>query len=149
MSRRDSIMASAGSWPRRVVLGRAFPLLLREVPAIVGIALDLVTAELGKLTIGDLFRYFDNVKSGMSAATSANDLAVRISPALVRAIEGRKDAIMAGASGFVERTAFSLAWSSFLAQVPALAALTINRIIAEFGNYSVTDMMNYIDMKLR
>ncbi len=73
--------------------------------------------------------------------TPADRLATRIAPALVVALTDREDAIVEASGGMMARFAVRLVFPAILAEVPNLAAVSLDTISREFGHMTVDDFL--------
>jgi hypothetical protein len=70
----------------------------------------------------------------------AASLAVRITPALVRSLEERKESFIARAGGFVMRQAVKVGWPVAMRELPGAVEAGVDALLDEFGTMTITDV---------
>lgn len=70
----------------------------------------------------------------------ARDLAARILPALIRQIEARKAAWLAGAGGFLQRQAVKYAWPWAMRALPETVEAGAAALLDEFGTMTLAEV---------
>ena len=62
--RKESIIAEAGGFARRLIVKEAWPTIKAEVPVLVHLALELIHEEFGRMTLDDLMNYVGRQVAG-------------------------------------------------------------------------------------
>ncbi len=78
-----------------------------------------------------------------------DQLAAKIAPALVAALEAREEEIIAAAGGFLARGAVRMVFPAFLREVPALAHVSLDVVSREFGSLTVNDFLSIFAERLK
>jgi hypothetical protein len=60
LDRKEEIIAMAGNKIERAAMRFAFPSLVKGVPVLLRIAIDLISAEFGKMNVNDLMAFLES-----------------------------------------------------------------------------------------
>jgi hypothetical protein len=60
--RKDELIGSAGSFPRRAAVKLAWPTLIAEIPQLTETLIELLAWKFGDLTVNDLVMALDTIK---------------------------------------------------------------------------------------
>jgi hypothetical protein len=74
---------------------------------------------------------------------SDSDLAARIAPQLVAALQDRQAAILRAAGGPARRAALRIVWPLLINEVPQLAAAAIDAVRQQFGTMTLNDVLDW------
>ncbi len=74
---------------------------------------------------------------------TSGDLAARISPALVAALDARRPAIL-GQAGPAQRVIIRWAWPLLMREVPNISAAAVDAVRQEFGAMTLNDVLTWL-----
>ncbi len=83
------------------------------------------------------------VGSVRALVVTSSDLAARISPALIAALEARRPLILDQA-GPAQRVIIRWAWPLLMREVPNISAAAVDAVRSEFGAMTLNDVLTWL-----
>jgi hypothetical protein len=76
---------------------------------------------------------------------TSQSLASKVAPKLQDVLEAHKEQIVADAGGMVQRQLLRMAWPTIIGEVPALADVSVQLIVKEFGKLNINDLIKFLE----
>lgn len=140
---RDSSIAATRNPAKRFEFRTAFHTFDGEAETLLRCAIDLISAEFGKINVNDLLGFLAD-RTTLRATEQSGKLAIKIAPQLQAVFSSRKDEIISNAGPFIAREAVKISFPWFLDAIPTFLRKTLDWVSAEFGNLDVDDLMTFL-----